>query len=269
MTAKVPGNSVRTDRTVPDVFLPHKYVDIHCHCLAGLDDGPATTAEAIALCRAIVNDGIKTVIATPHQLGRFEQTTDAKVIRQAVLAINQQLSENNIGLTIVPGADVRVDERILELLDADKILTLADGGKYLLLELPYEVFIDIEPLLAQLAERGIQTIISHPERYYFLPAHYQKLLKWLDYPVHLQITAASLIGKFGPSPQRIAWDLISDRLANLVATDSHDTNQRSPCMTAAYEIIAARLGQARAQLLCVENPSRVLKGLELLTSQKK
>ena len=45
-------------------------VDVHCHCLPGLDDGPQTLADAISLCRQIVEDGITTVIATPHQLGR-------------------------------------------------------------------------------------------------------------------------------------------------------------------------------------------------------
>ena len=81
------------------------------------------------------------------------------------LSLNEMLKSNGIDLTVLPGGDVRVDERICQLLEADKILTLADGGKYILLELPHQVFLDIEPLLADLSSMGIQSIISHPERH--------------------------------------------------------------------------------------------------------
>jgi tyrosine-protein phosphatase YwqE len=41
-----------------------KFTDIHCHCLAGLDDGPATMAESLALCRRLAEEDIATVVAT-------------------------------------------------------------------------------------------------------------------------------------------------------------------------------------------------------------
>lgn len=36
-----------------------KFTDIHCHCLPGLDDGPETVAEALALCQRLVAEGIE------------------------------------------------------------------------------------------------------------------------------------------------------------------------------------------------------------------
>ncbi|HRT96176.1 MAG TPA: tyrosine protein kinase, partial [Planctomycetota bacterium] len=139
-------------------------VDVHCHCLPGLDDGPTTLDEALGLCRALVADGVTTAIATPHQLGRFDGHVAASAIRQAVAALALTLDEQGIPLRVVPGADVRVDERIPALLDAGSVLTLADSGKYLLLELPHETLLNIAPLLAQLTARGVTPILSHPER---------------------------------------------------------------------------------------------------------
>ncbi|MCX5636908.1 MAG: hypothetical protein NTX52_04340 [Planctomycetota bacterium] len=239
------------------------YVDIHCHCLPGLDDGPATTFESLALCQALVNDGITTVIATPHQLGRFSECNEAAQIREAVLALNEELKANDIALAIVPGADVRVDERICQLLGADKVLTLADGGKYILLELPHEVFIDIEPLLVDLAFMGIQAIISHPERHLGLAKEPDILLKWLKYPAYLQVTAGSLLGNFGPAAQKFGWRLLSSGWASLVATDSHNLDGRRPCISVAFEDISERLGETVARLVCIENPLRVLKGQDI------
>jgi len=241
-----------------------RYVDMHCHCLAAVDDGPATKAEALTLCRALVDDSIATVIATPHQLGRFSGCNEAAKIREDVSALNNELKNNDIPLMVVPGADVRVDERICELLKADKILTLADGGKYLLIELPHEVFIDITPLLIELASMGIQVIMSHPERHSVLVQRPEILAKWLEQSAHLQVTSGSLLGQFGSTAQKAGWNFLTWGWASLVATDSHDTDRRKPCMKAAFERISIELGEDTACLVCIENPLRVIKGQDIV-----
>jgi protein-tyrosine phosphatase len=242
-------------------------VDIHCHCLPGVDDGPATIAEALLLCKRLVDDGVSDVIATPHQLGTFSGRNKAAEIREAVAALNEQLKSSNVALTVMPGGDIRVDESIRQLLEADKILTLADGGKYILLELPHEVFIDIESLLLDLASLGVRAIISHPERHCFLAKQPKILHRWLACSAQLQITAGSLLGEFGYAAQRAAWYFLSSGLVSLVATDSHNLDGRRPCMRAAFERISIKLGQATARLVCIENPSRVLRGQDIVPAQ--
>ena len=242
----------------------HPYVDIHCHCLAGIDDGPPAMADAIALCRALVVDSVATVIATPHQLGRYNDCNQAVHIRQKVSQLNEQLKHTGLPLTVVPGADVRVDERICWLLENDKILTLADGGKYILLELPHQIFIDIEPLLVELGSLGVRAIISHPERHSVLVVRPELLNKWLlEHSATVQLTAGSLLGQFGPAAQKAAWHLLSSGLASLVATDSLDLDGRRPCMSAAFKCISNQLSPTIAHRVCIENPSRVLHGRDL------
>lgn len=239
------------------------YADIHCHCLPATDDGPKTFAESLSLCGALVDDGVTDVIATPHQLGRFSGCNEAAQIRDQVAALNEALAGNDIGLNVVPGGDVRVDERICQLIQADKVLTLADQGKYILLELPHEIFIDIEPLLVELSSLGIHGIISHPERHPIVARQPDLLLKWFDQSVHLQVTCGSLLGDFGAAAQKAAWHFLSLGYTSFVATDSHDLRGRRPRMRAAFESISVRLGQAMARLLCVENPLRVLEGKDV------
>lgn len=240
------------------------FVDIHCHCLSAVDDGPVTLSESLSLCRALVEDCVTEVIATPHQLGRFSNCNEASQIREQVSLLNEQLERNGINIAVVPGGDVRVDERICKLIEADKILTLADGGRYILLELPHEVFVDIEPLLVELCSLGIQPIISHPERHPVIARQPSVLLKWLEQSAHLQVTSASLLGDFGTMAQKAAWNFLDLGWASLVATDSHDTNLRRPRMKAAFGRISTKLGKDLARLVCIENPSRVLNGQEIL-----
>ena len=241
------------------------FIDIHCHCLPGLDDGPATMTEALILCQQMANDGISTVIATPHQLGRYEGLNKAVHIRDAVKKLNKLLTGRDIPINILPGGEVRVDRGLCHLLESDEILTLADGNRYLLLELPNEIFIDIEPLIQELASIGIQSIISHTERISQLIQQPRILNRWLKHSATLQITASSLIGDFGVEFQRNAWQLLSSGLVSFIATDSHNTNSRRPQMRAAFKFINNNLGNTTARLLCVENPSRVLDGRDILT----
>jgi protein-tyrosine phosphatase len=240
------------------------FADIHCHCLPGLDDGPVTQAQALELCRQMAEDGITAAIATPHQLGRYEGNNHAVQVRQAVYELSELLKQNNIGLTILPGGEVRVDERIGSLLQDDKILTLADGGRYILLEIPHEVFIDIESLIAELSEMGIQSVIAHVERIPHLSLRTEILNRWLSHGCLLQITASSLTGDFGLEFQRNAWQLLCSNLISLIATDAHDTNSRSPQMRAAFGFISENLGPEKARLLCIENPSRIISNRDII-----
>ncbi|GAH02915.1 unnamed protein product, partial [marine sediment metagenome] len=240
------------------------FTDIHCHCLPGLDDGRETMAEALALCGKLVTEGIATVVATPHQLGRFDGCNEAAKVRNATSELNGQLQKAGIRLTVLPGGDVRVDERVCRLLQADRILTLADKGKYILLELPHEIFIDIEPLLTELAGLKVRAIISHPERHNALDSQLRIVLKWLDVGAHLQITASSLLGYWGAEAHRAAWNFLNSGWATLVATDAHDIDGRRPRMRAAFGRISKRLGEDVARLVCIENPSRVVNGQDIL-----
>jgi protein-tyrosine phosphatase len=236
------------------------FIDIHCHCLPGLDDGPVNRPDALALCRALVDDGIDTVVATPHQLGRFDGRNKAAQVRTAVKVLTRQLQDAGIPLTVLPGADVRVDERIPSLLRDNTVLTLADRGKHLLLELPHDAFIDIEPLLGQLADRRISVIISHPERHPVLAARPEIIAKWSGFGACVQITAGSLLGQFGPAAQQAAGYFLESGFTGIVATDAHDTKHRCPSMKAAFKWITQKLGQDAARRLCIENPKRVIEG---------
>jgi len=248
-------------------FSASQSVDIHCHCLPGLDDGPKTSDQSRALCQALVADGITTVIATPHQLGLYEGNNGADVIRAACAALNQQLQADGISLHAVPGADVRVDDQLLKLLDGDHVLTLADGKRFVLLELPHEVLIDLTLLIGELSARGICAIISHPERHMGICRSPEALIPWIEQGALLQVTAGSLVGGFGPVAEKMAWDLISANLVSLVATDAHDPVHRPPMMNMAIDALAKRLGHAVARRLCIENPLAVLEGRPMPSTQ--
>jgi protein-tyrosine phosphatase len=245
-----------------DLFDVPRCVDVHCHCLPGLDDGPDSLDDAVALCRELVRDGFTTVVATPHQLGLFDRLNSAARIRQTTEHLAAELDRLGIPLELLPGSEVRVDERLLKLLDAGDIGTIANANKHLLLELPYELYVDPLPLIGVLRQRGIQAIMSHPERHRYLGGSLDIPRAWIEGGAILQVTASSLLGDFGRSAYRYAWALVQAGLVSLVATDAHDATRRPPRMTAALERLVQEIGEEPARRICLENPMKVVASSE-------
>jgi protein-tyrosine phosphatase len=235
-------------------------VDVHCHCIPGVDDGPPTLDDALELCDALVDDGITTVCASPNQLGSYDGVNTAKLIRDELAALSAALIENNIPLELYPNADVRVDERLATLVDRDRVVTVADRRRHLLLELPHELYVDPMSSIEAMNAAGIQVIMTHPERHRYLATAAEQIAAWVEAGAVLQITAGSLIGEFGGRANEEAWRLVHAGLVSIIATDAHDHLQRPPLMTEALEVLQAELGDAYARTVCLENPYRVLNG---------
>ncbi len=258
-------SKVRPAKLQPPVA--QEFIDIHCHCLPNIDDGPDTLEQSIALCRILALDGVTSVIATPHQLGTYQQKNTPETIRQAVADLNNHLINESIPLKILPGADIRIEKNIPELLKTDQILTLADNHRYLLLEQPHKSIVDMELLLTELSAMSVTAIISHPERNDYLKQHLDAVTPWLEGNAHLQITAGSMLGYFGSDTEQAAWYYVTSGMASLVATDAHDLTDRCPRMLEAFYAISERLGEKTAQILCLENPRCVLAGKEIICSR--
>jgi protein-tyrosine phosphatase len=239
--------------------------DVHCHCLFGLDDGPPTLEDALSLCRALVEDGITHVVATPHQLGRYDRRNAPEEVQAVAAQLRSALASHEIPLVIEVGADVRIDERLAMLLRQKQVLTVGGAGKYLLLELPHDVFLNPRRAITDLRKEGVSTILTHPERHVFLQQNPETIRPWLDQGVVVQITAGSILGDFGESAQQAAWDLLKRGWVGVVATDAHDTVRRPPRITAAADVISKQFSHAIARRLCVENPARIWAGQPLVS----
>ena len=237
-----------------------KCADVHCHILPGLDDGPSDMSQAVALCAALAEDGITTVAATPHQLGRYDRLNSAAVIKQGIQELTLVLEAEQIPLEILPGGDVRIDERLAKLLDAGEITSLAEAGGHLLLELPHDLLVDPLATIDMLGKRGLQTIMTHPERHPYLAGRDQMLQDWVDRGAVIQLTAGSLLGEFGRRAYDQAWRILQLGLASLVATDAHDVVRRPPRLSEALAMLTRELGSDLARTLCIDNPLRVYHG---------
>jgi hypothetical protein len=110
------------------------FADIHCHLLPGIDDGSPDLETSLSMARMAVDDGIHTIIVTPHQLGNFAHN-HGDDIRARTLELQQLLDVHQIPLEVMPGGDVRIEDGMIEKLVSGEVMTLGDQGRHVLLEL--------------------------------------------------------------------------------------------------------------------------------------
>jgi protein-tyrosine phosphatase len=256
------------DRTAQQQSLLQRFtidhiVDCHCHVLPGVDDGPATMPDAIELCRMMTRDGITDAIATPHQLGRWDGTNSADAIRRAVSELQTRLNDVGVPLRVHVGGEVRLDERIPELLRSDRILTLMDSRRFLLLELSSQVQIAPDAAMRVLSSANVTVVLAHAERYEALVRDAACARAWIDAGAVLQVNTTSLLGAFGKDVMRNAWQMLQGGLVSLIATDAHSVGTRRPRFLEAIDAIGRTISPQVAEVVCVRNPHRLLTGVEL------
>jgi protein-tyrosine phosphatase len=234
-------------------------IDLHCHLLPGVDDGPDTLDAALAMCRVAVADGITCAVVTPHiHPGRWPN--DRASIARACAALQHTLDEQRIDLRLGYAAEVRLTEQLMRQVENDQIPFYGElaGYRVMLLEFPHSHVIPGSMRLVHwLMARKIRPLIAHPERNRQIMKDPDALLPFVDAGCWLQLTAGSVLGDFGARARTRARQLLDDDLVFVLASDGHNAAARRPVLRRAFEHIGEHYGEARAQRLLQENPARI------------
>ena len=216
-------------------------VDIHCHILPGLDDGPAAHDEAVAMAELAVREGIDTIIATPHY-GKADYWIDASSAQAAVSSFNGLLQNRNIPLNVLTGQEIRLNATLLDHLEDGKLLPLATSA-YILIEFPSRLIPkNTISVLHELQVLGYTPVLAHPERNMEIMRNPQIIRELYEYGALFQMTAGSITGRFGNTIQRVSKQMLKEYDIHFIASDAHHPTQRPFQLQAAYEIINQQLG---------------------------
>lgn len=236
-------------------------IDIHSHLIPAIDDGAQTLDEAMALVRYAVARGITHSVLTPHiHPGRYDNDSDT--IHHAFELLNNEIQKQNIPLKIAYAAEVRISVEMMDLITQNKIPFLGqyEEQNILLLEFPHShILPGSDKLVNWLIKRNIKPMIVHPERNKELQADISKITPFLKAGCFLQVTAGSLVGKFGPKSQQVAQILIENQWAAFIATDAHNLKHRPPDLSEVNTFLTSTLGKTKAQKLLHDNPWNVVK----------
>jgi protein-tyrosine phosphatase len=233
-------------------------IDLHCHVLPGIDDGPASIEESVAMVRAAARGGTRLMVATPHVSLRYRN--DAATIERLVRELNARLQAEGVPVEIRSGAEIAVAH--VGELDRSGLFELGlGGGPWLLLEPPFaRAFTRLGPILLDLQRRGHRIVLAHPERCPVFHREPELLETLVDAGALTSLTAGSLVGGFGRDVRRFALELVRAGMAHNVASDAHDELKRPPSIAAELE----RAGlEPLESWLTEEVPGAILAGEEI------
>jgi protein-tyrosine phosphatase len=234
-------------------------VDLHCHILPGLDDGPKSMNESLAMAESAIADGITHVVATPHanSVHAFDFDRARKLWKELQELVGGRLK-------LATGCDFHMDPENLAALKKDAPRFCINQQDYLLVEFNE---ISIPPAMDQtlhaLRLAGLHPVITHPERNAILRAQPERLVKWLRLGCYAQVTGGSLTGAFGASAQQDALAWIGLGWIHFVSSDAHNTRGRPLKLQPAYDVVSKKFGEEKARALFVENPMAAFEGRSL------
>jgi len=232
-------------------------IDLHCHLLPGIDDGPTDLATSLEMARIAVADGITTTFCTPHIYpGLYEN--NAVDIRHRVANLQLILQNQNIPLKLNFGADVHLVPGLLDGIRSGRVPTLGDS-RYLLLEPSHHVcpprFCEA---VFELIGAGYVPVITHPERLPWAQDHLEDFFALARSGAWMQVTGGALMGKFGARTQRLAERFVGEGWTAVLASDAHTTNRRAPQLREALARAGELVGADEARRMVLDRPQLIL-----------
>ncbi len=239
-------------------------IDIHSHILWGLDDGAETLEESIAMLKLAAEAGTTDIVATPHANSRYRFQTD--VITQRIEELKSQIPGKP---RIHRGCDFHLNFENVQDASQNPDKYAINGGAYMLVEFPDGHLSGMKRVLTMLLGCGLTPILTHPERHQELRRITDDFQEWVGMGCLVQVTAQSLLGRFGKRSEESGWEMMRRGLVHFIASDAHDTTDRPPRLDLAFEAITKRYDEALARRLCLDNPKAVLFGARVEAEKPK
>lgn len=230
-------------------------IDIHCHILPKVDDGPDSVEESLKILKDMKRQGIKHVIVTPHYRPEMFEPSMKRVIYSY-----RHLRDiaYDMGVSMSLGCEYYRNEQIIEHMDNRKRPVMA-GSRYVLIEFSMnDLFPTIRNYVYELITHGYQPIIAHVERY-FCCQKMEKIQELKDMGALVQLNAGSVLGEEGWKLKIFCLDLMKKDLVDFVASDTHNTSDRKLNLKKCASYVTKKMGKQYAERIFFNNPLNILK----------
>lgn len=232
-------------------------IDIHCHIIPGVDDGVETFEECRKLLQMEYEQGVRTIVATPHFRRQMFECPIGKIKEQYEKA---KVLAKEVGIELVLGCEYHADSAMIENLKSKLCSTIGET-KYVLVEFSEtSKFSFIREKVYELICNGYKPIVAHAERYMTLLDDMGKIEELTELGVKIQLNAESIIGLEGRKIKKFCKNMMKDNYMYVVGSDSHDIRRRPPYMRRCATYIEKKIGREYARKVMIDNPQGILAG---------
>jgi protein-tyrosine phosphatase len=215
-------------------------IDIHCHIIPAVDDGSSSIEESLQILQIAQDDGVKTMVATPHvfHIGKFTdlRSNQRRDFLRKFNAFKKSAQAKGSKIELLPGAEVFFITDLREKLIKHREVLTINKSDYFLLEFPPDlVFPGSTEYIGDIVTDGLIPIICHPERNFVFQHNPQLLYRIIQAGALVQVDAGSIRGDFGPTAYATSINLLKHNMVHVVASDCHDSKSRPPGLSFLYE----------------------------------
>lgn len=228
----------------------NQFIDLHTHILPGMDDGAKDAAMSIEMLKAEAEQGVGTVVLTPHFYPQMESDDSFLSRRQAAYeTLSEQIeklpkSEREQLPKLVLGAEVAWYPSLLHM-DLHR-LCIGESDN-MLLELPQTMWKQklIHEIYNLQMRNMVTPVFAHLERYLFNSKSMLRQIYEMELPIQLSSEP------FGHLLQRgQLLSMIRHGNGQLIGSDCHNLTSRKPNIKKAMQVIEKTLGSHVVDNLC-------------------
>jgi protein-tyrosine phosphatase len=252
-----PFHARRKDKPSLRDLAPEGFVDVHCHVLPGLDDGPKEECDSVRMLESFESLGYSCVIATPHWHHSGFATPAQSQMEHLVEALN---ARERTAPQVVAGAEIAFDDRFFPALEAGALPHIGNARVFLveLPALPGSLPHGFEDAVFRLAAQGVTLVLAHAERIPDFQRESTALGGLRRAGALVQVDLTSLAGKHGRTASSRGWLFVERGEADVVGTDAHAPSDMPFVERALAELNA--FDSAELVRLASSNPARILSG---------
>lgn len=233
---------------------------MHCHIFYDVDDGSKTPEMTLRMISQQYEQGVRTIIATPHYNPRAWHREKEDLIARFE-DVKKLVAESDYSdMRIFMGSEIFYHKSSTpDLMKSHTIITMA-GGRYLLMEFntfaPYE---EIRTAVMEAITAGYIPIVAHVERFDCLIGDIDNVYDLKDFGAYLQTNAETVIGDYGRTAKKFIKKLLKDEMIDFLGTDCHrDTGDRVPNIQDAAVYIRKKCSEGYSNKLLFDNPECIL-----------
>lgn len=232
-------------------------IDIHSHILPEVDDGSSNMEETMQMLRMAREQGIKTMIATPHCGAGYNECSVLE-LKERKQRVEEQLSDAALDIQLYLGHELYYRETLLREVMEGKALTLAES-RYVLVEFALEIkYKSLYQGMREFILAGYAPVIAHVERYRCLTEQEERIEELIELGCYIQMNSSSLLGSMFSKRLAQHKRFIKNRWIHFIGTDCHNSKSRAPIMERALETVIKLTDIEYASEIFYKNQAKIL-----------
>ena len=239
-----------------------KIVDIHCHMMPGVDDGSANMAMTGRMLQTASNEGIDSIILTPHYKPGHRHVTPGE-IGEFADSLTHISDLRGWDMRFYPGNEIMYHNDCVAKVESGRICTLANTD-YVLVEFePWSEFDRIYNGLREFMYAGYRPVLAHIERYSCIIDKPGRAEEIHNMGCFIQVNASAVMGEEGRVVRVFTNRILGERFADFVATDSHSDTTRAPHIKKCADYVERKYGADYAARIFEGNARKLIEGDEI------